>query len=192
MTTLELGALVKGLAAALRDYVLSTQKALSDRLSALETQDLIPGQDGKPGPPGKNGRDGQDGKDGANGKDGLGFDDLQLEYDGERSFTFRWVKGTRVVEKSFAVPVVLYRDVFDAGRTYEPADMVTCAGSTWIAKRKTTQRPDEDGPGARDWTLCAKRGPAGKPGPAGLKGQDGKDGAPGRDLTQIGSDGRKW
>ena len=147
------------------------------------------GADGTPGMPGPRGDVGLAGKDGS---DGLGIDDLQVTYDGARTFIFRWSKGTRVVEKSFAVPAVLYRGIFDATRTYEPGDQVTCAGSTWIAKAVTTQRPDEDGDGARAWTLCSKRGPEGKRGLQGKDGTPGKDGRPGRDLTNLGPDGSKW
>lgn len=192
MTTPEVTALVKGLASALRDYVATMHTAVHDRLTALEARELVPGPAGKPGPPGAPGHDGQDGRDGKDGKDGVGFDDLQMLYDGGRTFTFRWSKGSRVVEKSFAVPAVLYQGVFDATRTYEQGDQVTCAGSTWISKATTSQRPDDDGPGARDWTLCSKRGPVGPRGPKGDPGTTGKDGAAGRDLTQMDPTGRKW
>jgi len=186
MTVTDIGAFIQGLAPAIRDYVLLSQKVLSDRLTAIETQDLIPGRDGERGPSGEPGRPGKD------GVDGVGFDDLQMVYDGARTFTFRWSKGARVVEKSFAVPAVLYRGVWDAERTYEAGDQVTCQGSTWIAKETTTQRPDDDGPGARAWTLCSKRGAVGPRGPEGKPGVAGKDGAPGRDLTAMDATGRKW
>ena len=90
------------------------------------------------------------------------------------------------------MPIVLYRGIWDAARTYEEGDQVTCQGSTWIAKETTTQRPDDDGPGARAWTLCSKRGAIGPRGPEGKPGVAGKDGAPGKDLTQMDSTGRKW
>jgi integrin beta 3 len=186
MTIPELGALLQGLAPAIRDYVHTTIKSHSDRLSALETQDLIPGRDGERGPAGEPGRPGKD------GADGVGFDDLQFSYDGERTITFRFTKGARVVDKTFTMPMLIYRGVYDAERTYESGDQVTCAGSTWVAKARTTQRPDDDGPGARDWTLCSKRGPVGQRGPKGDPGTTGKDGASGRDLTQMDTTGRKW
>jgi integrin beta 3 len=146
------------------------------------------GRDGIQGLPGKNGLDGVAGKDGFNGT----LENLKAIFDGERTVTFCFKNGTPIEGGVIRFPVVIYRHVFDASRTYEAGDQVTCAGSLWIAKTGTTQRPDEDGDGARDWTLCSKRGPEGKRGQQGEKGLDGKDGTPGRDLTQLGSDGKKW
>jgi hypothetical protein len=197
------------------DPMESRLSALEAKERGLDCKDGEPGQSGRPGPPGppgipglgqpgrdgrdgvdgrdgKDGRDGVDGDDGLNGRDGvdgLGFDDLDLEYDGERQFTFRWSKGSQVKTKAFIVPVMLYRGVFDPARSYEPGDQVTYSGSLWIAKGKTSQRPDEDGTGARDWTLCAKRGPEGKAGKQGPQGIPGRDGV---DLTQMDHTGKKW
>jgi integrin beta 3 len=155
----------------------------------ITPRDGIDGKDGANGRDGITPRDGIDGKDGANGKDGLGFDDLDVDYDKERQFTLRWSKGERVKTKTFSVPVVLYRGVFDPARAYEPGDQVTHAGSLWIAKATTSQRPDDDGTGSRDWTLCAKRGQKGETGKQGLPGPSGRDGV---DLTQMDHTGKKW
>ena len=149
MTTTELGALVRGLAPMLREYVVSSQKTLSDRVAALETQDLVP----------KNGT----------------LEDLRVEWVGDRILRFCRADGTVLSDRT--VPLVIYRGVWDAARTYEAGDQVTCQGSTWIAKETTTQRPDDDGPGARAWTLCSKRGAVGPRGPEGKPGVAGKDGA---------------
>lgn len=93
-------------------------------------------------------------KDGAQGADGLGFDDFDVEYDGERKFTFKWANGDRAKSKSFRAPVNIWRGVFAPTASYEKDDSVTYGGSTWIALK------DAPGiPGSGDgWRLCVKRG----------------------------------
>ena len=153
------------------------------------------GSDGAPGamgPAGPRGEPGPSGKDGAFGRDGRDgtLEELRIEWVSDRVLRFCRADGRVISERT--VPLVLYRGIWDAARTYEEGDQVTCQGATWIAKTTTTQRPDDDGPGAREWTLCSKRGPVGPRGPEGKPGRDGKDGAPGRDLTQMDAQGRKW
>lgn len=148
-----------------------------------------PGRDGRDGLPGRPGEQGEKGIDGRNGVDGLGFDDLSVEYDGERAFTIKYQQGERVKVFNFILPMVIDRGVFKAGTSYERGDSVSWAGSTWTAQRATAQKPGE---GETAWRLSSKAGRDGKAGPEGKAGRDGKDGAPGRDLTQLGSDGRKW
>lgn len=109
-----------------------------------------------------------EGNDGQNGKDGLGFDDLQVEYDGERTVTLKFVRDGIVKEANIQLPVVLDRGVFKEGLTYDAADGVTWGGSYWIAKKATGTRPGE---GNDDWRLSVK------------KGRDGKDGRDGIDFT---------
>jgi hypothetical protein len=109
-----------------------------------------------------------EGKDGQNGKDGLGFDDLQVEYDGERTVTLKLVRDGIVKEANIKLPVVLDRGVFKEGVTYDAADGVTWGGSYWIAKKATGTRPGE---GNDDWRLSVK------------KGRDGKDGRDGIDFS---------
>lgn len=153
-----------------------------------------PGKDGEPGKPGENGepgragepgKDGEPGKPGEPGKDGLGIDDLELVYDGKRSFTFKWARDDRVVEKTFTMPAMIYRDVFDSGESYSAGDVVTFAGSSWHCNSETSDQPGT----SKSWTLMTKRGRDGKPGEPGRAGEPGK---PGRDLTQRGADGSKW
>ena len=161
----------------LMDAILETIKGVSDRLgarvSALEARAAVPGRDGRDGAPGAPGaqgtagdpgRDGADGKDGADGRDGLGFDDLTVEYDGERSFSFKFVQGDRV--KSFGpfiVPALIYRGVFKAGETYQRGDTVTWAGSLWHASDVTTAKPGDAAPESRAWQLCVKKGADARP-----------------------------
>ena len=131
----------------------------------LDGKDGVPGLDGKdgkdgaPGEPGPPGRDGQPGVPGRDGQDGLGFDDLDIEHDGERGFTFRLRRGDRQKEWSFIMPVMLYRGVWAKDGRYSRGDAVTWRGSLWVAKAETSAKPDE---ASSAWTLCAKKGRDGK------------------------------
>lgn len=102
------------------------------------------------------GKDGQ-GKDGA---DGLGFDDMEAVYDGEKTITLKFVRGERVKEFAFTLPVVIDRGIYTEGKTYSAGDGVTWGGSFWIAQKETSSKPGEGG----DWRLAVK------------KGRDGRDG----------------
>lgn len=127
-------------------------------------RDGIPGRDGLPGVPGTPGEKGLDGKDGLHGKDGLdglGWDDLLIEHDGERTFTFKTAKGERVkTVGTFTLPVPLYRGVFVDAKAYELGDVVTWAGSMWYAHETTTSKPGE----TKAWQQCVQRGREGRPG----------------------------
>lgn len=106
-----------------------------------------------------------DGKDGAPGADGLGFDDLSVAYDGERTVTLRFARGDLVREYPLTIPAVLDRGVYREGQAYVPGDGVTWAGSYWIAQRATEAKPDA----GDDWRLAVRRGRDGK------NGERGKD-----------------
>lgn len=125
-----------------------------------------PGRDGRDGLPGVQGEkgidglNGKDGRDGIDGKDGLGVSDLDVAYDGERTFTFRWSNGERKEERAFVVPMVIDRGVFKAETQYRKGDAVTFGGSIFIAQRDTDARPET----SDDWRLGVKRGRDGKDG----------------------------
>lgn len=104
----------------------------------------------------KDGKDGIDGKDGANG---LGFDDMRVEHDGERSFTLIFERGEQRKEFAFKIPVVLERGVWKADRTYERGDAVTGDGSYWIAQKDAPSGKPGQSP---DWRLAVKKGRDGK------------------------------
>lgn len=134
-----------------RPEPISVKSALIDRENKLvltfsngETKELgnVVGDDGKPG------------------ADGLGFDDLSVEYDGEKTVTLKFVRGEQSKEFPLVLPVVIDRGVFSEGKTYEPGDGVTWGGSFWIAQESTTEKPDS----TKGWRLAVK------------KGRDGKDG----------------
>lgn len=112
-------------------------------------------------------------KDGKDGLDGLGFDEMTVEHDGERTFTIKAMRGERVKELGrFVVPAQIYRGVYEAGKGYERGDTTTWAGSMWHATTTTTAKPGE----SKDWTLCVQRGREGKPGTKGDKGDQGDRG----------------
>lgn len=141
-----------------------------------------PGRDGQPGVPGRDGKDGasgshgKDGAPGVDGLDGIGFDDLEFEYDGERTLTLVFVRGDLRKEFSFKIPAPMDRGPFKEGSSYETGDLVSFGGSMFIAQRDTTTKPET----SADWRLCVKRGrdgrdgKDGKQGERGLAGKDGK------------------
>lgn len=148
------------------------------------------GRDGLPGAPGamgEKGLDGKDGRDGIDGKDGLGFDDLSVEYDGERTVTLKFQRGDVVKSFPFRMPVVLYRGLYDPSTAYEKGDAVTWGGSMWIAREDTRSiNPDENSPaGKKAWALSVMRGRQGK---QGLKGETGERGQKG-DMGPRGPQG---
>jgi hypothetical protein len=131
------------------------------RMKALET---VPApRDGRDGAPGRDGLPGRDGVDGQNGKDGaegLGFGDLVVDHDGERTFTLKAVRGEIVKPLGvFTLPVAIYRGVWMDGKAYDPHDSVTWAGSEWHCQIATTTKP---GDGSKAWTLKVKRGRDGR------------------------------
>jgi hypothetical protein len=96
-------------------------------------------------------RDGKDGKDGFTAKDFA----VQDAGDGRTlRFVFKTAEGEQVFEHRMRVP--MYKEVWKEGSVYEIDDMVTYAGSLWIALKDTNTRP-----GTADWRLCVKspRGP---------------------------------
>jgi hypothetical protein len=126
---------------------------------------------------------GQDGAPGAPGKDGLGFDDLEMDYDGERRVTFKFVQGERVKEfPAIVIPAQIYREVWKEGQFYERGDTVTWGGAIWHALAYTNEKPC---PGNKTWRLAVKSGRDGRDGAKGEKGEKGDPGRPGKDLTDL-------
>lgn len=91
--------------------------------------------------------------------------------------------------KTFTLPAMIYREVWREGTAYTRGDAVTWAGSVWVAREATEEKP---GATASSWRLAVKHGRDGKDGVIGPRGERGADGRSGRDLTQIGPDGAKW
>lgn len=189
MTAEEVAAIIEGIAPATADAITRALADVVRRQTALEAQlaqavavagDLIAVRERvatlearapAPGPPGPAGRD---------GADGLGFEDLAVTQRDDRSFTIEAVHGERrkaIGTATFALNI--YRGVWAEGKTYDPGDGVTWAGSEWHCQAATTTKP---GDGSKAWTLKVKRGRDGKDGTAGPPGPPGQ---PGRDWQQV-------
>jgi len=100
------------------------------------------------------------GEPGKDGSDGLGFDDLEIVHDGERTVTFRYVKGEKVKETAIVFPIPIDRGVFKDGNQYQKGDAVSFGGSAFIAQRDTGDKPET----SDAWRLAVKRGRDGAPG----------------------------
>ncbi len=98
-------------------------------------------------------------QDGVDGEDGGSVDDFDIAIDG-RALTVVMKIGERVERRTVRLDIPIYRDVYQSGKEYERGDMVTYAGSVFIAKRDVTGK---EKPEASDvWKLAIKRGRDGK------------------------------
>ncbi|EOQ9322700.1 phage portal protein, partial [Escherichia coli] len=87
--------------------------------------------------------------------DGVADIDVSITGEGSFSVVIRQSSG-QCTEKTFSLPVMLYRGVFRAGETYHPGDTVTWGGSLWHCNSMTGDKPGEAH--SSGWTLAAKRG----------------------------------
>jgi integrin beta 3 len=172
MTKADLVAVVHGLAPVLREFlaVIQSKERGLDGPVGPEGKEGKAGRDGQPGIPGRDGARGEKGLDGIDGKDGLGFDDMTVDYDQERTVTLTFQRGEIVKRFPLVLPIVLDRGVFSAGKSYDPGDAVTWGGSLFIAQKATSAKPGEASEASRAWRLAVKRGGDGKVGPAGPQG----------------------
>ena len=86
-----------------------------------------------------------------------GISDIDITQAEERQFTVTAVKSSgEKTEKTFSVPVMIYRDIFKDGVKYYPGDSVTWGGSVWYCHQETGDKPGEDG--SKGWKLAVKRG----------------------------------
>jgi len=108
---------------------------------------------------------------GKDGLDGVGFDDLIMDYDGERTLVFRFMRDEQVKEFKFTLPIPLDRGIYRDGTQYQRGDVVSFGSSFWIAQRDTASKPEINS----DWRLGVKRGRDGKDGLKGERGLPGKD-----------------
>ena len=120
-------------------------------------------------------------KDGVDGKDGLGFDDIVVEHDGERTFTIKMARGERVKHLgTFTVPVTIHRGVWTAAKDYAYQDATTFGGSQWLCVDPTKKgKPGAGSVEDTGWLLIVKEGRPGKQGQAGPVGPIGKQGPQG-------------
>lgn len=91
--------------------------------------------------------------------DGISTADIKQNEARTFEVSISMASGT-VVNKSFSLPVMIYRGVFKNGEGYLPGDTVTWGGSLWHCDDVTTDKPGENG--SKGWTLAAKRGRDGK------------------------------
>lgn len=103
---------------------------------------LVVGKDGDPGPKGFD----------------LGDFDADLGADG-RTIELAFGAGEDRVTRALQLPTMIYRGVFEQGRTYEVGDVVTWGGSGWACVERSEERPGE---GAKGWKLAVKKGDRGK------------------------------
>ncbi|EBG8067295.1 phage portal protein [Salmonella enterica] len=74
-----------------------------------------------------------------------------------RSFSVAVTRASGATEeKTFSIPTMIYKGVFNAGESYLPGDTVTWGGSLWHCDEPTADKPGEVG--SKGWTLAAKRG----------------------------------
>jgi integrin beta 3 len=126
---------------------------LGERIAVLETRAPVPGPAGQPG---------HDGTNGTDGVDGLGFDDLDVRFDGYNMLTFAFARaGAEAKEFPVSLPFLRYQGVHQHSQKYYQGDVVTWAGSTWHCNEPTTAKPDD---GSKAWQLMVKRGRDGKDG----------------------------
>lgn len=86
-----------------------------------------------------------------------GISDIDITQRDERNFTVTAIKSSGdKTEKTFSVPVMIYRDIFKDGEKYFPGDSVTWGGSVWYCNEATGDKPGEDG--SKGWKLAVKRG----------------------------------
>lgn len=106
------------------------------------------------------GKDGKDGEPGKDGRDGLGFEDLNIDYDGEREVTIKLSRdGVTTIARKIDFPVAIYRGVYVEGKQYVRGDMVTWGGSLYHCNEPTGDKP---GGTSKAWTLAVKRGADGR------------------------------
>lgn len=108
------------------------------------------------------------------GKDGVDFSEVAIDYDGERTITIKG-RGGDIVKH---VPIPLDRGYWREGMACEKADVVTHAGTAFIALRDTKAKPAREN--GDDWRILARGGRDGqevrtvvtKPSSVSLKGDD--------------------
>lgn len=90
-----------------------------------------------------------------------GISEIEIEQVDERNFKLKLTQSdNNVIEKSFSMPVMIYKGVFKSGESYQKGDTVTWGGSMWHCDADTTDKPGELE--SKGWTLATKRGRDGK------------------------------
>lgn len=86
-----------------------------------------------------------------------GIADIQISLgDNLRELTVTVEKSCgKAVEKMCRIPVMIYRDVYKSGESYEQGDCVTWGGAVWVCLKDTDQKP---GSASGEWKLAVKAG----------------------------------
>lgn len=122
---------------------------IRERIAMVEVRAQVPGPAGK------------DGDRGENGKDGLGFDDLSVDFDGDRTILLKFECGQQRKTFPIQLPYLKYEGLYQENRAYVRGDVVTWGGNMWYCgDTDTISRPGA----SKSWQLCVKRGAEGKPG----------------------------
>jgi len=124
-----------------------------ERLAAIETREL------PPGPIGPAGERGADGAPGAPGKDGVGFDDLSVDFDGDRTIALKFSRDGVTKSYPITIPFLRYQGVWQNDYAYVIGDIVTSGGAAWHCQKPTTLRP---GDSVDAWRLMVRKGRDGK------------------------------
>lgn len=127
----------------LTDAAAADLAAVRERVAVVETRAAVPGPAGAPG------------ERGSDGRDGLGFDDLAVDFDGDRTLTLKFQRGLQVKAFPLVLPFQKHQGFYKTGVTYRPGDVVTWNNSSWVARIETDTKPGE---GHNAWQILAKRG----------------------------------
>lgn len=154
-------------------------------------RDGLPGVQGPQGEKGERGIDGLHGKDGRDGslKDALKIDFKRLtERDYQIAFLFKddtLIEGGGPHQIRFCHPVP--KGYWTEGVSYEKDDVVSYAGSMWIALKDIAAdvRPGIAKEETTGWRLMVKKGAEGKSGPQGKEGPRGPKGEPGPTVNRY-------
>lgn len=93
---------------------------------------------------------------GDKGDPGAGVKDFGMDLleDG-RTIVFRCIDAEgKEAAYELTIPWQLYRGIYEPGRKYQKGDVVTYAGSTWVALQDTSESPGK----SAHWQLAVKRG----------------------------------
>ena len=116
---------------------------------------------------GKDGRDGADGKDGA---DGISLESFEFEYlHDTHEICVKASAGGKTKELRYPAGGIRPGGYWRDGTKAQACEMWVHDGSSWIAKRATSDKPSSQ---SDDWIIAARRGRDGE------RGQRGQDGAP--------------
>ena len=84
---------------------------------------------------------------------------VDVAQEGDRKFVVTATTSSGAsTAKEFTVPVMIYRGIYREQTTYDEGDTVTWAGSTWVCRRVTSDKPGQ----SDAWGLSVKKGRDGK------------------------------